>query len=82
MRTPTLWQIDLIPWYVFGAYWLVTWLRVKRTKRAEPLSSRLATIIPMVLACELLFSDLLRIGPLRLRFIPRDAWLEWLGLHR
>jgi protein-S-isoprenylcysteine O-methyltransferase Ste14 len=79
MKTLTLWQIDLIPWYIFGAYWLVTWLRVKRTKTAEPLVSRLATIIPMVLAFELLFSDLPRIGLLRLRFTPADAWIAWLG---
>lgn len=71
--------MDLIPWYVFGAYWLVTSLRVKRTKTTESLGSRLATIIPMLLAFELLFSNLLRIVPLRLRFIPAASWIEWLG---
>jgi protein-S-isoprenylcysteine O-methyltransferase Ste14 len=79
MKMPTLWHMDLIPWYIFGAYWLITWLRVKRTKTTESLVSRLATIIPMVLAFELLFSDLPRIGPLRLRFISADAWVAWLG---
>ena len=71
--------MDMIPWYVFGIYWLITWLRVNRTKTEESLASRLATIIPMVLACELLFSDLSRIGPLRLRFAPAAAWIAWLG---
>ena len=79
MRTILPWQIDLIPWYIFGAYWVITWLRVKRTKTTESRVSRLATIIPMVLAFELLFSDLLRIGPLRLRFIPADTWIAWIG---
>ncbi len=79
MRTFLPWQIDLIPWYIFVAYWLITGLRVKRTKSAETLASRLATIVPMVLAFELLFSDFLRVGPLRLRFAPADAWIEWLG---
>src|SRR5579862_504006 len=79
MRTILPWKIDLIPWYIFGAYWLITWLRVKRARTTESLVSRLATIIPMVLAFELLFSDLLRIGPLRLRFIPADTWIAWIG---
>jgi protein-S-isoprenylcysteine O-methyltransferase Ste14 len=79
MRTFLPWQMDLIPWYVFGAYWLITGLLVKRTKTSESLPSRLATIIPMVLAFELLFSDLPRIGLLRLRFLPADGWIAWLG---
>src|ERR1700751_4186896 len=78
MKTLTLWHMDLIPWYIFGAYWLVTWLRVKQTKTTESLASRLVTIIPMVLAFELLFSDLPRIGLLHLRFVPADAWIPWL----
>ena len=51
---PTLWQIDLIPWYLFAAYWLIAWLHVKRTKTAEAFPSRLTTILPMVLGFELL----------------------------
>jgi protein-S-isoprenylcysteine O-methyltransferase Ste14 len=79
MRAMLPWQLDLIPWYIFGAYWLITWLRVKHSKTTESLASRLVTIIPMVLAFELLFSDLPRIGLLRLRFTPADAWIAWLG---
>jgi protein-S-isoprenylcysteine O-methyltransferase Ste14 len=76
----TLWQIELIPWYFFGAYWAITWLRVKRTKTAEPLVDRLATLGPMVLAVLLLFSSSLRIWPLRLRFLPADEWIVWGGI--
>ncbi len=74
-----MWQIDLIPWYVFAAYWAISWLRVKRTKTAEPLTSRMATIIPLVLAFELLFSNWPR-GPLRLRFLPVKDWIGWSGI--
>jgi len=76
----TLWRIAMIPWYAFAAYWAISWLRVKRTKTAESLSSRLATILPMVLAFELLFSKSLRVGPLGLRFLPADDWIVWSGI--
>jgi protein-S-isoprenylcysteine O-methyltransferase Ste14 len=76
----TLWQIELIPWYFFGAYWAITWLRVKRTKTAEPLVDRLTTLGPMLLAFLLLFSRSLRIWPLRLRFLPAEEWIAWSGI--
>jgi protein-S-isoprenylcysteine O-methyltransferase Ste14 len=81
VRIPlTPWQIELIPWYVFVAYWTVSWLRVKRTKSAEPLSSRLATILPLVVAFELLFSRSKWLGPLWLRFLPPEDWIVWSGI--
>jgi protein-S-isoprenylcysteine O-methyltransferase Ste14 len=76
----TMWQIEVIPWYFFVAYWAISWLRVKRTKSAEPLTSRLATIVPLVLAFALLFSNSLRVGPLRLRFLPAEDWIGWSGI--
>jgi protein-S-isoprenylcysteine O-methyltransferase Ste14 len=75
-----MWQIELIPWYVFAAYWAIGWVRVKRTKSAEPLSSRLATIVPLVVAFELLFSHSKWLGPLRLRFLPAEDWIVWSGI--
>ncbi len=80
MKPLSRWQIEMLPWYVFAAYWAITWLRVKRTKTMEPFASRLATIIPMVLAFELLFSCSLAIGPLRLRFVPAEDWIAWSGI--
>lgn len=80
MKSLTLWQVDLLPWYVFALYWLITWLRVKRTKSTESVAQRLLTIVPMVLAFELLFSDSLRVGPLRKRFLPAEAWIAWGGI--
>jgi len=76
----TLWQIAMIPWYFFAAYWAISWLRVKRTKTAESVAQRLLTILPMVLAFELLFSRSLRIWPLRLRFLPAEDWIAWSGV--
>ncbi len=76
----TMWQIETIPWYVFAAYWAISGLRVKRTRTAEPFTSRLATIVPMVLVFELLFSNSMSVGRLRLRFLPEQNWLAWGGI--
>jgi protein-S-isoprenylcysteine O-methyltransferase Ste14 len=80
MKTLTLWQIEMIPWYFFAAYWAITWLRVKRTKTTESIAQRLLTILLMVLAFELLFSVALRIWPLRLRFLRAEDWIAWCGV--
>lgn len=80
MKPLTLWQIEMIPWYAFGLYWLITWLRVKPAKTKEPLAGRFATIVPLVFAFELLFSERLRVGPLGWRFLPADRWLAWTGV--
>lgn len=80
MKPLSLWQIDMLPWYVFALYWLITWLRVERTKSTESVAQRLLTIVPMVLAFELLFCDSLRWGPLRKRFLPAEDWIAWCGI--
>ena len=80
MKPLTFWQIEMIPWYLFAAHWATTWLHVKRTKTAETFASRLTTILPMVLAFELLFSTSLRVGPLRLRFVPAETRIAWSGI--
>ena len=80
MKPLTPWQLDMIPWYVFVAYWLISWLRVKRTKVQESLGDRLTTIIPMVIAFELLFSSELRFGLLGRRFVSVDAWIPQAGI--
>jgi protein-S-isoprenylcysteine O-methyltransferase Ste14 len=72
MPTLTPWQINLLPWYVFAAYWTMTSLRVKRTKTTETPRERATTIVPMVIAFLLLFSDRLAVDPLSWRFAPAD----------
>ena len=85
--TATTWQIELMPWYAIAIYWALTWLRVKRTKAREKSADRMITLAAVALAYSLLFTNWLRIGPLRLRFLPRSAWitgagiaLTWLGV--
>jgi protein-S-isoprenylcysteine O-methyltransferase Ste14 len=80
MKTMTLWQLEMIPWYVFGAYWGITWFRTKRTKAREKSADRLITVAVVVLGYELLFAGWLRIGPLRLRFVPDEPWIAWSGI--
>ena len=80
MHHMTLWQMEVIPWYVFGAYWAVSWLRVKRTKTTETSIDRLLTIALVVVAFSLLFENWARIGPLRRRFVPEATWISWIGI--
>jgi protein-S-isoprenylcysteine O-methyltransferase Ste14 len=80
MQHLTLWQKEVIPWYVFAAYWVVSWLRVKPTKAREKSADRLLTVVVVVVAFNLLFGNLMRIGPLRLRFVPQAPWIAWLGI--
>ena len=80
MKTLTLWQIELIPWYGFAAYWAISALGVNRTKAREKSWDRLATLVVVIVACNLLFSNWMRIGRLRLRFVPEEAWIGWLGV--
>ena len=80
MKHLSLWQIAMIPWWAFAAYWTMTWLRVKRTKTSEPIMGRLSTILPLVIAFELLFSNSASIGPLGWRFLPVEIALTWAGI--
>jgi protein-S-isoprenylcysteine O-methyltransferase Ste14 len=80
MKSLTLWEIALIPWYGFAGYWAVTALRVKRTKAREKSLDRLITVVVVVAAYELLFGRWLRIGPLGARFVPKDDWIAYLGI--
>jgi len=76
----TLWQMELVPWYVFAAYWVFSSLRLKRIKVQENPWERAAHVAVMVLAFLLLFSRSLRIGPLGLRFVPESATVQELGI--
>jgi protein-S-isoprenylcysteine O-methyltransferase Ste14 len=80
MTTPMPHKMDLLPWYVFAAYWVITALHVKRTKRAEKLGDRMATIIVMVAAYALLFYRWESLGILNELFVPVHAWIAWTGL--
>ena len=80
MQHLTLWQRELIPWYVFGGYWLVSWLRVKPTKAREKSVDRLLTLVVVVVAFNLLFGDLMRLGLLGARFVVDEPWIAAMGI--
>jgi len=80
MQHVTLWQMELVPWYVFGAYWVVSWLRVKPTKAREKSLDRLLTVAVVVIAFNLLFANWMRVGPLRERFVGDESWIAWTGI--
>jgi protein-S-isoprenylcysteine O-methyltransferase Ste14 len=80
MNTLTLWQIDLIPWFIFASYWAITALRVKRTKAAETFADRLVTIAVLCVAFFLLFHDWTRFPWLQIRFVSNDLWIQWTGI--
>jgi protein-S-isoprenylcysteine O-methyltransferase Ste14 len=80
MKTLTLWQIDLIAWYAFAAYWGATWLRVKRTKAREKSVDRLITLAVVVVAYNLLFAHWIAVGWLRQRFVPEEGGIGWVGV--
>lgn len=75
----TVWQWNFLPWYALGIYWAIGALRVKRTKSSESVLMRALTIIPMLLAFELLFSDRLHLALLQSRFVPAEPWIQWSG---
>lgn len=80
MHSSTIWQIALVPWYAFGAYWVISALRVKRVKAKERSVDRLLTVVVLAAASALLFAQGMRIGPLRLRFLPPHLWIAYLGI--
>jgi protein-S-isoprenylcysteine O-methyltransferase Ste14 len=80
MKMPTVWQIELIPWYVFATYWAITALRVKRTKAAEKSIDRFATVAIMCVAFVLLFYGWPRFPVLQARFVTAGAWIQWAGI--
>ncbi len=80
MNMRIFWQIELIPWFVFAAYWAITALRVKRTKAAETSSDRLGTIAVLCVAFALLFHDWPRVPWLQIRFVPSDIRIQWAGV--
>lgn len=80
MKTLTAAHLDLVPWYIFGAYWAITALRVKRTKASEKSVDRFATVALMCVAFGLLFYDWSRVPFLEARFVTPAAWIEWSGV--
>lgn len=80
MKSMTLWQMELLPWYVFISYWAVTFLRVKQTKIEQNSWERMAHVAAMAVAFILLFTRSWRVGPLASRFVPETVWVQEAGI--
>jgi protein-S-isoprenylcysteine O-methyltransferase Ste14 len=80
MRSMTLWQMELVPWYVFIFYWAVGFSRVKQTKIGQDPLERTAHVAAMAIAFVLLFTQSWRIGPLGSRFALESVRLQELGI--
>lgn len=76
----TLWQIEMLPWYVFIIVWAIGALRVKPTKAAEPLASRLFTAVVVTTAFVMLFSKTWPLGLLRNHILPLNTVQQWIGI--
>jgi len=76
----TLWQLELVPWYVFVFYWAVGFLRVKRTRIEQDPWERTAHVAAMGIAFVLLFTRSWRIGPLGSRFMAESASMQESGI--
>jgi protein-S-isoprenylcysteine O-methyltransferase Ste14 len=77
MRTPTLWQIEMAPWYGLLLYWAISSLAVKNTKIPEDSSSRSQHLVFMLASVLLMFTDYFRMGLLARRFVPEDVWIRY-----
>ncbi len=80
MNYSSLWQIEMIPWYAFGLFWLAAAFRVKSTKAIEPAPARIYTIALLAAAFYLLFAHEVPIPWLNQRFIPVNSLFGKLGV--
>lgn len=67
-------------WIAFGVLWLVWALRVKPAQVRESLGSRFSHIIAAVAAFYAMFSGDVPLGWMHIRIIPRELWIEVLGI--
>ena len=78
MTSPVQWINAL--WLLFGAYWLVSALKRKKTKQRETILQRFGYTLPLALAFYFLYQTSPVYGWLRDRFLPVGPLGEWLGV--
>jgi protein-S-isoprenylcysteine O-methyltransferase Ste14 len=66
-------------WLGWALYWWLLSRNVKRETQREPVASRLAHMLPLILAAVLLWSDRMPVWMLGERFLPRAEWPFVLG---
>lgn len=78
LTSPVQWINAL--WLLFGAYWLVSALKRKKTKQRETILQRFGYTLPLALAFYFLYQTSPVYGWLRDRFLPVGELGEWLGV--
>jgi protein-S-isoprenylcysteine O-methyltransferase Ste14 len=67
-------------WILFGLYWLVSALKVKKTKRRETWVQRFRYVLPLVVAFYLLSRREAHYRWLGARFLPASDVAAWIGV--
>jgi protein-S-isoprenylcysteine O-methyltransferase Ste14 len=67
-------------WILFGLYWLVSALKLKKTKKRETATERLRYVLPLLAAFYLVSRTAARYGWLGVRFVPANLAVEWIGV--
>ena len=78
LTSPFQW-IDAL-WLLFGAFWLVSALKRKKTKQRETILQRFGYTLPLALAFYFLYQTPPVYGWLRDRFLPVEPVGAWLGV--
>jgi protein-S-isoprenylcysteine O-methyltransferase Ste14 len=67
-------------WLLFGAYWLVSALKRKKTKQRESVLQRIGYTLPLAAGFYLLYQQQPLYGWFPTRFLPAGSFGEWLGV--
>ena len=73
-------QLELIPWYVFIIYWIISAARLKQIKTEEAPQGRILHILIMVAAVDLMFGGNFVSGVLNERIIPAELRILYTGI--
>ena len=66
-------------WIAWCLVWAAASLGNKRAARRMPAGALIVHVLVLCLAFNLLGGRFFRVGFLRARFVPADAWIGWLG---
>lgn len=76
--SPSKWTEGL--WILFGVYWLLSALKLKKTKKRETWLERTRYMLPLLAACFLLSRRESYYGWLGTRFVPPHPAVDWIGV--
>lgn len=66
-------------WLVLAVYWIVTWMSVKKTARAESVSGRWTHLAFLAMGTLLFAWNSMPVAFLQLRLYPDALWIRWTG---